>query len=110
MSPPPGDNGNRQNQQIKHRIAWMLMANNIIFFCCLGPSHFLILQLVPFLRFLELTEALENTLISIAFVLLMVNSAINPILYGVASSSYRRGFLKAFGLTKNQVEPTTESN
>ena len=34
----------------------------------------------------------------------MLDSAVNPILYGVASPSYRRGFLKAFGLGKNQVE------
>ena len=106
MHPPPGENGNRQNQQTKRRIAWMLMANNVIFFCCLAPSHFLILQLAPFLRFLQLTETLQSTLLLVAFVLLMVNSAVNPILYGVASPSYRRGFLKAFGLTKNQVEPT----
>ena len=106
MHPPPGENGNRQNQQIKRRIAWMLMANNIIFFCCLAPSHFLILQDVPFLRIVELPEALRGTLFLVAFVLMMVNSAINPILYGVASPSYRRGFLKAFGLAKNQVEPT----
>ena len=39
-----------------------------------------------------------------AFVFVALNSAINPILYGVASPSYRRGFLKAFGLGKNQVE------
>ena len=106
VHPPPGENGNHQNQQMKRRIAWMLMANNVIFFCCLAPSHFLILQLVPFLRFLKLPETLEGTLFLVAFVLSMVNSAINPILYGVASPSYRRGFLKAFGLTKNQVEPT----
>ena len=113
MHPPPGENGNRQNQQMKRRIAWMLMANNVIFFCCLAPSHFLILQLVPFLRFLKLSEALEGTLFPVGFVLFMVNSAVNPILYGVVSPSYRRGFLKAFGLAKNQVEPTegtTETN
>ena len=105
MHPPPGENGNRQNQQIKRRIAWMLMANNVIFFCCLAPSHFLILQFVPFLRLLN-PEAIEGTLFSVAFVLFMVNSAINPILYGVASPKYRRRFLQAFGLAKNQVEPT----
>ena len=38
--PPPGENGNHQNQQIKQRITWMLLANSIIFFSCLAPVNF----------------------------------------------------------------------
>ena len=38
----------------------------------------------------------------------MVNSAVNPILYGPVSPIYRRGCLKALGLYKNQVEQSED--
>ena len=44
----------------------------------------------------------------ISFILVMVNSAINPFLYGVASPSYRRGFLKAFGFARGQIDPSED--
>ena len=40
-----------------------------------------------------------------AFILVVLNSAINPILYRVVSPSYRQGFLKAFCFAKNRIEP-----
>ena len=47
----------------------------------------------------------ETKFLYTVIMLKMLNSAINPILYGLASPSYRRGFLKAFDLT-SKVEPT----
>ena len=98
MRPPPGENGNQQNYKMKRRITWMLLANSIIFFSCLAPYNFLLISG-------GFKSPKHNYYRDIAFVFVMLNSAINPILYGVASPSYRRGFLKAFGLSKNQVEP-----
>ena len=108
IQPAPGENSNSKSQQMKRRVTWMVMANNAIFFCCLAPSHFLIFQLVKFIGFPPLPEAAEGKLFLTAFMLFMVNSAINPILYGLASPRYRRGFLKAFGLARNQIEPTDD--
>ena len=35
------------------------------------------------------------------FIFIMLNSTINPILYGMFSHTYRRAFLKVFGFTRN---------
>ena len=85
MRPPPGENANQQNNQMKRRITWMLLANSIIFFSCLAPYNFL-LVIGGF------KSRKHNYYRDIAFVFIMLNSAINPILYGLASPSYRRGY------------------
>ena len=98
--PPPGENGNQKNQQIKCRITWMLLANSVIFFCSLAPFHlFLVSE-----RLLNLSHSKQRYTRNNIFVFVMINSAINPILYGVASPSYRRGYLKAFGIGRNFPE------
>ena len=103
----PGENGNQRNHQTRRRITWMLMANTAIFFCLLAPSKFLVLQRVTFFRIkiINLSRDRQENLLRNLFLLAMVNSAVNPILYGVASPSYRRGFFKAFGLANNQIGP-----
>ena len=98
--PPPGENGNHQNQQIKRRITWMLLANSVIFFCSLAPFHLLLVLD----KLLNIPDSQQMYYWDITFVFAMLNSAINPILYGVASPSYRRGYLKAFGIDKNNQE------
>ena len=102
LKQPMGENGKNPNQKIKQRVTWMLLANSVIFFCCMTSSQLLILLK----QFLDHSHAQEVRLRNTAYILIMVNSAVNPIIYGVASPSYRRGFLKAFGLAKNQVEPS----
>ena len=102
--PPPGENGNQQNQQIKRRITWMLLANAVIFFSCLAPYNCLLV----FGRLMNLSRNTQQSYGNTAFILHMINSAINPILYGMVSPSYRKGFLKAFGFSKNQIEPMEE--
>ena len=99
--PPPGENGNKQNQKINRRITWMLLVNSVIFFCSLAPLN--ALSLVDILNL-----PYPKDFWGIAFGIAMVNSALNPILYGVVSPSYRRGFLKAFGFVRNQIVPIEE--
>ena len=96
---------NSQHQKIKQRITWMLMANTIVYFCCLTPTQFLITSPSK----LDHASAKWARYIHTAYIFIMVNSAVNPIIYGVASPSYRRGFLEAFGFTKNEVGPMKES-
>ena len=102
--PPPGENGNQQNQQIKRRITWMLLANSVIFFFCLAPRNFLLI----FGKLMNLSNYEQDYNLYLTFTFVMVNSAINPILYGIVSPSYRRGFFNAFGFAKNKIEPVEE--
>ena len=100
-SPPPGENGNQQNQQIKCRITWMLLANSIIFFICLAPRNILLI----FKNLMNLSDYEQKYYHYVSFTFIMLNSAVNPILYGIASPSYRRGFVKAFSFSRNQIKP-----
>ena len=95
-TPPPGENGNQKNQQIKRRITWMLLINSVIFFLCLAPYNFLLV----FMKLLNLSQRKQKYYEHVVFVFVMINSSVNPILYGVVSPSYRRAYLKAFGLSK----------
>ena len=94
---PIGENGHQQNVTIKRRTTWMLLINSLVFFCSLAPLNSVKILNIPN----------QNPFFSwgIALGLAMVNSALNPILYGVVSPSYRRGFLKAFDMTRNQIVP-----
>ena len=102
--PCPGENGNRQRQPTKRRITWMLVANCVIFFCCLAPSHFLILQNVAvyFFNFPPLSPVIASNIFLLSFVLYMLNSAVNPILYLSAIPGYRREFIENFCFARNQ--------
>ena len=97
----PGENENQQRQIFKRRITWMLLANSVIFFSCLSPFHVLLI----FEKVMNLSPSKQRSYLFITAISIYVNSAVNPILYGVASPSYRRGFLKLFGQSRRQVEP-----
>ena len=85
--------GSEQHQRLKRRITWMLMANAIVYFCCLTPTQFLIIRASK----VDHASADWARYIHTAYIFIMVNSAVNPIIYSVASPSYRRGFLEVFG-------------
>ena len=104
LKQPMGENGKNSNQKIKKHVTLMILANSVIFFCCVTPTQLLILLV----QFLDHSDEQQVRLSNTAFIFIMVNSAVNPIIYGAASPSYRRGFLKAFGLANNQVEPTED--
>ena len=95
--PCPGENENQQNQQLKQRITWMLLVNSIVFFISLAPKNVLLM----FGTLMNLSDHKLMYYERTAFIFFMLNSAINPILYGAVSPSYRRGFLKVFGLARN---------
>ena len=99
--PPVGNNEDQAKGKINRRICWMLMANSTIFFCCLAPNIYHHIWVI-------IRNSEDYNLFHSTFILAMVNSAINPFLYGVASPSYRRGFLKAFGFARVQIGPSED--
>ena len=104
----PGENANKASEKAKQRITMTLLVNCFVFFCCISPSQFLTILNMKFLNPDALARELTKNLLLTAYILVMVNSAVNPILYGAVSPTYRRGYLKAFGLLKNRVEPSED--
>ena len=82
----------------------MLIANGIIFFSCLGPY-----QLINLLDFVESQTGYSVldydqylALMWFSQSLLLLNSAINPYVYGVTNPKYRKAFITAFTCRKNE--------
>ena len=95
--PPPGENGNQQNYQIKRIITWMLLINSFVFFISLAPK----ISFLMFGSLMDLSHRKQMYYKNTVFIFIMLNSAINPILYGMVSPTYRRGFLKVFCFARN---------
>ena len=95
--PPPGENRNQQKYQIKRRITWMLLINSIVYFLSLAPKVFLLM----FGTLMDLSHRKQMYYKNTVFIFIMLNSAINPILYGIVSPTYRKGFLKVFYFARN---------
>ncbi len=94
----------------RKQITIMLVANSIIFFLCLTPGQLVILQNLSFLGkpLLNHTHVFEKHILYTVIMLNVLNSAVNPIIYGVASPGYRRGFIKAVGFNPiSKIEPTS---
>ena len=82
--------------RIRNQISRTLIACGIIFFACQSPYR--IAKLDFLLDDLELSifdDELFNTLLSLGQVLILLNSAINPYLYGLTCKHYRHAIIKA---------------
>ncbi|XP_038057085.1 neuromedin-U receptor 2-like [Patiria miniata] len=73
----------------RNKVTRMLVANGIIFFCCLAPF-----QTASLLRAFFNIEVLHFEAVST--VLMYFNSAVNPIVYNCTNSRYRMAFRLAF--------------
>ena len=104
--PSPENDNKENNKRGKIQVMRMLIINAVAFFLCLAPRQFLITQDVINHK-VGNPGSTVNYVLYTADMLNILNSAINPILYGLASPSYRRGFMKAFGLTRAKVAPVT---
>ena len=92
----------KQADKTRNAVARMLIANGTIFFVCLGPY-----QLVNLLSFIGsktsyhvLDQNQYETFMWFSRSLLLLNSAINPYVYGIANPKYRKTFITAFTCQK----------
>ena len=88
----------KEADKTRNTVARMLITNGIIFFFCLGP-----MQLVNLLDFVESTtryRVLDNNqyqaLLQVSRCLVLLNSVINPYVYGISNSNYRKAFMMVF--------------
>ena len=88
--------------KIRNTVARMLIANGIIFLLCLAPFQFVnVLEFVQFKSGIRVLDPNESQgLRWFATILLLLNSAINPYVYGIANKRYRKAFIKAFSCGK----------
>ena len=93
--------GVRKNLEVRNQIARMLVINGVIFFSLMAPLQ--TLSLFWFVKRLTGNTRYSSNKQYEAFLLFShilsyCNSAINPIIYNVANSRYRRAFSEAFSL------------
>ena len=88
----------KQADKTKNTVARMLITNGIIFFFCLGPYQ--VANLLSFVGSKTANLMLDinqfGALWWISQSLLLLNSAINPYVYGIANPKYRKAFITAF--------------
>lgn len=84
------------NFKARKQVVVMLGAVVLSFFMCLLPFRILTLWIiiVPDENFLTLTIEKYYNILYFCRIMLYLNSAINPILYNLMSTKFRRGFLK----------------
>ncbi|XP_038059593.1 mu-type opioid receptor-like [Patiria miniata] len=90
------------NQAIRRSVARMLIVNSAVFFLCQAPYTivFNLLNLISAAKGNPVTDPRQVTELWPLIILMgLVNSAVNPIIYGLANSRYRQAFLQAFGCT-----------
>lgn len=93
----------------RNQLAQMVVINGVVFFVCLAPFEFYSFSLM-------ITSAIDKYLFTqpqrhlanhICRILLYINSAINPFVYGVTNERYRKSFKAAF-LSCNWLKHTRE--
>ena len=91
-----------QVAKTRNQIARMLILNGVVFFLCLTP--FQLINLYLFFRWwagLDIfSEEEKRYVLWCGRVAMLLNSAINPILYNVSNGRYRKAFVEAFICTK----------
>ena len=92
----PDRANNDQARKSSHRVAAMLIANGVIFFMCLAPFRMVEIHILM----VELGNARHlgwvNTLAAVGLWTWGINSTVNPVIYGLANSRYRKSFWKVF--------------
>ena len=86
-----------RDKQIRKQVARLLMINGIVFFICQLPARALNMDRVHHRVIGESTN--HSALVyAIGHGLLLLNSAVNPFIYGLSSRFYRVSFCQAFGI------------
>ena len=86
-----------ESTQERNHVAKMLIINACVFFISLMPMqvHQFCRQIDKFTG-LNLYQLLPSSFLWIAIVSSLINSAVNPLIYGVANPNYRKAFRRAF--------------
>ena len=88
----------------RNQIARMLILNGTVFFLCLAP--FQVYSINLFFRwwagFNILGEEATRYILWLGRIAMLLNSAINPMLYNVSNQRYRNAFAEAFGCIRKK--------
>ena len=81
----------------RNHVAKMLIINACVFFICLIPMQISVFcKLVDMFSNSNLSHYLPSSFLWFATVTSIMNSAINPLIYGVTNPNYRKAFQRAF--------------
>ena len=90
---------NKRNLKIRNQVARLLIINGVVFFLCQFPARYIGVD-----RFIRGAyrhlKSQPFVAIVVSFILLLINSAVNPFIYGLSSRLYRVAFCQAFGITR----------
>ena len=93
-------NKDKRALQIRNQVAKMLIVNGVVFFICQTP-YVVVVFMYWFCDVLGIPTSLRTLLVSTEFWILLiptlVNTIVNPFIYGVMNAQYRAAFLQAFG-------------
>ena len=86
-----------RNKKVRNEVARVLIINGIAFFLCQFPAR--VIGIDKLIRVIN-GNLQDNyaTIFAIASGLLLINSAINPFIYGLSSRFYKVAFCEAFGI------------
>ncbi|XP_071790307.1 thyrotropin-releasing hormone receptor-like [Asterias amurensis] len=94
-----------QALQVRNQVARLLIANGVVFFLCQTPFQAVSLAFVIGEAIGTPRNVLYRKLVlplSISYLLVFLNSAINPIIYNLASSHYRNAFKKVLCVSRRK--------
>ena len=99
--------------RMRNQIATMLAIHAVVFFLCYFFNRFA--DVVRFLSYFGidfLSRVQVDSLHTISRATFILNSAINPFIYGVSSQQYRKAFFKAFRSASGscKISKTTDRN
>ena len=88
----------------RNQIARMLILNGTVFFLCLAPFQVFYLDLFFYwwAGFKIFGEETKRYILWLGRVAMLLNSAINPLLYNISNKRYRDTFAEAFGCTRKK--------
>ena len=92
-----GRGRSERDKQIRKQVARLLMINGLVFFICQLPARVLNMDRVHH-RVIDEPTNHTALMYAIGHGLLVLNSAVNPFIYGLSSRFYRVSFCHAFGI------------
>ncbi|XP_072039821.1 somatostatin receptor type 2-like [Amphiura filiformis] len=108
------DGLNHERLKFRNQVTKMVLIIGVIFFICVTPYHSacLVLMISGSLDKHLLSVGQLETLLHVCRLLTYINSAVNPYVYNISNSLYRKCFKEAFLLTKfrhteNESRPVT---